>query len=295
MATNHYFNNYNARYTEQRIVEDLINESIKLMGVDCYYLPNDNGEARDLLYGEDPLKTFTSAYKIELYPSNVMDYKGDKDFFSKFGLEIRNHMTVIMSKRSFTERVPVDPKYERPRDGDLIYIPPLNGVGELFEIKFVNQDMDMAMFGRRVPFYYEIELEKFKYSHETILTGVPEIDLVQVQEAYSQKFNLSAVTGNFVVGENVYQSPDTTSANATASGTSTTYSAIDLTIDLNSITGQFQVGGYIYGATSGASASIATTNEYEHSEFYANYDNKQIHTEANTIIDFSETNPFGSL
>ncbi len=83
MPVSHYFNNYNAKYTEQRLVEDLICESIKIMGVGCYYIPNSNDAARDLLFGEDPLKKFTAAYPIELYPSNVMDYKGDKDFFSK--------------------------------------------------------------------------------------------------------------------------------------------------------------------------------------------------------------------
>ena len=73
MPTNHYFNNYGA-INEQRLVEDIIVESIKIMGTDAYYLPNNNDEARDLLYGEDPLKTFTSAFPIEIYPENIMDY-----------------------------------------------------------------------------------------------------------------------------------------------------------------------------------------------------------------------------
>ncbi len=295
MPTNHYFNNYNAKYTEQRLVEDLIVESIKIMGVGCYYIPNINDSARDILYGEDPLKKFTTAYPIELYPSNVMDYKGDKDFFSKFGLEIKNHMTVIMSKRSFNQRIPVDADYNRPKDGDLIYIPPLNGVGELYEIKFVNQDLDMAMLGRRVPYFYELELEKFKYSHETIETGIPDIDIVQEQDAYSQRFTLSGVSGTFVIGETVFISPDTTIANADATATLAHYNSVTANVDINTIVGVFATGDLIRGETSNATAILASTNEYEHSEYYSNYDNNIINTEGISYIDFSESNPFGSI
>jgi len=295
MPTSHYFNNYNAKYTEQRLVEDLIVESIKIMGVNCYYIPNINDGARDILYGEDPLKKFTTSYPIELYPKDVVDYKGDKDFFSKFGLEIKNHITVVISKRSFLQRVPVDPRYDRPRDGDLIYIPPLNGVGELYEIKFVNQDMDMAMLGRRVPFFYELELEKFKYSHETIETGIPDIDIIQQQEAYSQRFTLSNVSGTFVIGETIFVSPDITLANADATGIIANYNSVTANVDINTIVGTFGIGELARGATSNATAILSSTNIYEHSEYYADYDNKIIGTESNAIIDFSESNPFGNI
>jgi hypothetical protein len=265
------------------------------MGVSCYYIPNINDDARDILYGEDPLKKFTTAYPIELYPSNVMDYKGDKDFFSKFGLEIKNHMTVVVSKRSFNQRVPVDPRYERPRDGDLIYIPPLNGVGELYEIKFVNQDMDMAMLGRRVPFFYELELEKFKYSHETINTGIPDIDIVQQEDAYAQRFTLTGVSGTFAIGETIFVSPDNTLVNAEATGIIANYNSITANVDINTIVGTFTVGDLARGATSNATATLASTNIYEHAEYYADYDNNIINTEGTSIIDFSETNPFGNI
>ena len=60
MATNLYFNNFQST-PEQRLMEDLMIETIKINGVDIYYIPNINEEKRDLLYGEDPLKKFTSA------------------------------------------------------------------------------------------------------------------------------------------------------------------------------------------------------------------------------------------
>jgi len=291
MALNPYFR---FQSTEQDVAETNIIEIIRMMGKNVYYIPRENVQL-DRLFGEDPLKKFTTAYPIELYPSNVMDYKGDKDFFSKFGLEIKNHMTVVISKRSFLQRVPVDPKYDRPKDGDLIYIPPLNGVGELYEIKFVNQDMDMAMLGRRVPYFYELELEKFKYSHETIETGIPDIDIVQQQDAYAQRFQLSSVNRTFVIGETIFISPDITLANARSTGIIADYNSVTANVDINTIVGTFGIGNLIRGATSNATAILLSTNTYEHAEQYADYDNNIINTEGNSIIDFSETNPFGSI
>jgi hypothetical protein len=154
------------------------------MGFDAYYLPNDNDAARDLLFGEDPIKKFRSAFPLELYLSNSTEYMGEKEFFSKFGLEIRNNVNVILSKRSFSQRVPQN-TFTRPREGDLIYIPFLNGTGELYEIKFTNQTKDFFMLGRKVPYFYELELEKFKYSQEIIETGVDIIDQVSAESAYN--------------------------------------------------------------------------------------------------------------
>jgi hypothetical protein len=188
-------------------------------------------------------------------------------------------MTVVVSKRSFLQRVPVDPRYDRPRDGDLIYIPPLNGVGELYEIKFVNQDMDMAMLGRRVPYFYELELEKFKYSHETIDTGIPDIDIVQQQDAYAQRFHLTSVNGTFAIGETIFVSPDITLANAESTGIIAAYDSVTANLDINTIVGTFSIGDIARGATSNATATLSTTNIYEHAEYYADYDNKQINAE----------------
>ena len=174
MATSVYFNNYNS-LAEQRVIEDLITESIKIMGFDAYYCPIHNEEDRDILYGEDPIKHFSSAFPVEFYLSNTLEYGGEREFFSKFGLEIKNNINIIISKRSFSQRVPQN-SFTRPREGDLIYVPFLNGTGELYEITFVNQNKDFFMLGRKTPYFYEITLEKFKYSQEVIDTGVDNID-----------------------------------------------------------------------------------------------------------------------
>ena len=104
MAVNHYFWNYDAK-NEQRLLDGLVQESIQIMGFPAYYIPNSNSQARDLLYGEDPLKKFTSSYKMEMYLQNATDYGGDREFFSKFGLEIRNTVSVALRSEEHTSEL----------------------------------------------------------------------------------------------------------------------------------------------------------------------------------------------
>ena len=86
MASPH-FQNYQTA-VESSLIEDLYNEAIYIQGFPGYYIPNTNVEARDLIYGDDPLKKFESAYKLDMYLVNTMDYGDEQDFFSKFGLEL---------------------------------------------------------------------------------------------------------------------------------------------------------------------------------------------------------------
>jgi hypothetical protein len=293
MATSVYFNNYNSK-AEQRVIEDIIVESIKIMGFDGYYLPNDNDEARDLLYGEDPIKKFNSAFPVELYLSDVMDYRGEGEFFSKFGLEIKNNINVILSKRAFAQRVPQN-SFQEPRDGDLIYVPVLNGEGELYEIKFVEQSKDMSMMGRKVPFFYELVLEKFKYSHEVIDTGISDIDEIVTDSSYSINLMMGEGTGNYTLKEIVYQSSDGTEANAATIAIVSSWEPATGTLRVTNIKGVFNSNQEIVGSTSNVSYTLTDYDTLGTKPKYETYDNSLIRNNANSIIDFSETNPFGNI
>lgn len=301
MATSQYFNNYNSQFAEQRLVEDLIVESIKIMGFDGYYLPNDNDQARDLLYGEDPVKKFTSAFPVEFYLSEALNYTGEKEFFSKFGLEIKNHSKVIISKRSFAQRIPQN-TFTRPREGDLIWIPFLNGTGELYEITFTDQDRDFYMLGRPAPYFYELHLEKFKFSSELIATGVSDIDDAATQSTYTIELNLDAGVGNYQYGEIVYQSSANTQANATAVAIVQSWvrganTATANTLSVSNIAGEFIEGGSIkiVGATSNAQYRLSSYDPLSDNVEDDSYDNYIIENSANSIVNFSETNPFGQI
>ena len=296
MATSQYFSLYSNK-GEQRLIEDLIVESIKIMGTDVFYLPNDNDAARDLLYGEDPVKKFESAFPIEIYPTNVTEYGGEKEFFSKFGLEIKNQMSVIMSKRSFSQRVPQD-RYIRPREGDLLYIPFLNGTGELYEIKFTNQTKDFFMLGRQVPYFYELELEKFRYSQEAIQTGQVEIDSVVTDSAYTLNLNMDKLTGNdikYVIKEVVYQSPDHLQQNATAVALVQSWIPKTGVLTVTNIAGEFIDGQVIIGVTSGAEYTLTMFDPLEAPARKEVYDNQYINVQGTDITNTAEINPFGSI
>ena len=293
MATSVYFNNYNS-LAEQRVIEDLIVESIKIMGFDAYYLPIENETDRDILYGEDPIKRFGSAFPIEFYLSSSMEYGGEKEFFSKFGLEIKNTVNIILSKRSFTQRVPQD-LLTRPREGDLIYVPFLNGTGELFEIKFTNQTKDFFMLGRKIPFFYELELEKFKYSQEVIDTGVEDIDDVMIQSSYTLDLNTVIGTGTYEPREIVFQSTDGTQANAWVVALVQEWIKPEDTLKVTNIAGEFRDNVAIIGASSNAEYYLASFDPLKDSTRNESYDNAYLFDTANNIIDFTETNPFGRI
>ena len=294
MATNHYFGNYNNK-GEQRLIEDIIVESIKVMGVDTYYLPNDNSQARDLLYGEDPTKKFESSFPVEIYVNNFTEYGGEKEFFSKFGLEIKNKVTVTMSKRSFSERVPQN-TFTRPREGDLIYIPFLNGTGELFEITFVNQTKDFFMLGRQVPYFYELDLEKFRYSQEAIQTGNDDIDSVVTDSAYTINLYMSGTNNiNYTFKEVVFQTPDYTQANATAVALVQTWTPSLGLLTVTNIAGEFNLNQLVIGSSSNAQSTLVSFDPLENPARKEVYDNQYINIQGTDITNTSEINPFGKL
>ena len=293
MATSQYFNLYGSR-PDQKLIEDLIVESIQIQGFNAYYLPNNNDAARDLLYGEDPVKFFKTAFPLEMYLSNATEYNGDREMFTKFGLEIRNQVSVIVSKRTFSQRVPQN-TFQRPREGDLIYVPFLNGLGELYEIKFVNQTKDFFQLGRKLPYFYELDLEKFKYSQEVISTGIPDIDVVVYDSGYTLHLNIGVGSGTYTLQELVFQSPDNTYANATAVATIQSWVPSAHQMAVTNIAGTFVDGQVAIGQKSGASYIVSSYDPLEVPAVKETYDNSLIRGSASGILDITESNPLGGI
>ena len=104
MGTSVYFNNQRAS-VEQQLLEDLIIESIRNHGIDVYYIPRDSQSSTDELFGDDPVKTFKNAIKLEVYLESFRDYEGNKEFFSKFGLQIAETARLCIARRTFERLV----------------------------------------------------------------------------------------------------------------------------------------------------------------------------------------------
>jgi len=179
-TTNLYFNNY-AFTQEQNLIENLIIESIKIYGIEVFYLPRTLVK-EDYLFGEDVLSKFENAYPVEMYIKSVDGFQGDGDFLSKFGLEIRDEMVLTVSRRRFGEELAVsdttpvdeDQGVARPAEGDLLYFP-LNG--KIFEVKFVEHEAIFYQMGSLQT--YDLTLELWEYSHEELNTGIPDIDAIE--------------------------------------------------------------------------------------------------------------------
>ena len=202
MATNPYFSQ--GRRSEQNLYEDIIIESLKIYGQDIYYLPRDIVN-EDKLFGDDVPSKFNSAYKIEMYIDNVDGFDGEGDLFSKFGVEIRDAATFVVSRRRWTQTIA---RYDneitvmRPAEGDLLYIPFSK---KLFQIMHVEHEM---------PFYqlqnlptYKLRCELFEYNDEDFDTGIVGVDKIEESFAYEYVLNLSDTDSadDFVRGDMVYQ------------------------------------------------------------------------------------------
>jgi hypothetical protein len=182
MARNSYFNQYSTS-TEQNTLENLLIESIKIYGVDVYYIPRVT-VAEDQLYDEDYLNEFQDGLDLEMYIKSVDGFEGSGDFLSKFGIQIEDQVTFSVAKTRFEQEVSgyTLADVSRPREGDLIWFPMTR---DLFEIKFVEHEELFYQLGKL--YTYEIRCEKFQYSSETIDTGISEIDAIE--DNYSLDIN----------------------------------------------------------------------------------------------------------
>ena len=104
MPRNVYFSQ--AVKSEQNLYEDLIIESLGIYGQDVYYIPRTLVN-RDNVLGEDPASKFDDAYLMEMYIENTEGFEGAGDLYSKFGLEIRDDATFIVSRRRWESRIGV--------------------------------------------------------------------------------------------------------------------------------------------------------------------------------------------
>ena len=169
MATNFYFNNFRSSQ-EQQLIEDLVIESIKIYGIDSYYLPR-NILNRNEVFREQDSADFDSSFGIELYIKNIDGFGGDGKFLSKFGLEMRDEIVFTMAMKSFNNYVTAVNGQNRPKEGDVIYFPLANRV---YQIKYVDQ---LAVFYQLGSLQmYDLTCELFEYSNEKFDTGIPEID-----------------------------------------------------------------------------------------------------------------------
>ena len=180
---------------EQGLVQDLINEQLRMYGLDCHYIPRKLMTSRTIMR-EVTESRFDQAFPLEAYLMNVDGYAGQGDILSKFGVRVTTEATFVISKERFEESVAPfleqqEDDYEisnRPREGDLIFSP----LGKkLFEIKYV--EFEKPNYQLRDIYTYQLTCEVFEYEDEVIDTNVEKIDKVVQTEGYSARLVLSGV------------------------------------------------------------------------------------------------------
>jgi len=287
MARNIYFSD--KVRSEQNLYENIIIESLKMFGQDVYYLPrtivNENR-----VFGEDVPSKFSNSYKIEMYIENTEGFEGEGDLFSKFGVEIRDEATFIVARKRWNTtvgRIDNQIEGERPREGDLIFLPLSNS---LFEVMHVEHEQPFYQLSNLPTFKMRCQL--FEYSDEDFDTDLVSIDGIEQNNAYEFDIVLSGISGNFEIGERVEQ----TLLDGTILGGEVSKWVSDINtlsiIHLGGNDGKFHLpstGRTITGQESNASGTISSFTE--DNQLSANEQNNDF--DGLDFIDFSETNPFG--
>jgi hypothetical protein len=263
MPVNHYFQGGQGigNQAEKILYEDLIVEGLKIYGHDVYYLPRTLVN-RDLILGEDTTSKFDDSYLIEMYFETTEGFAGQKELINKFGLEIREDTTFVISKRSWQNQVdnPMTQIVEgRPNEGDIIYFPLMNS---FFEIQFVEDQEPFFQLGS-LP-VYKLRVTRWEYSSEELNTGIAEIDDKETDYSLNlllNRFTLEDETGSLKLEQDQSSGQPNFFLNEEATTTTTvaTQSTYAQNLDLDT------EAGFDTGST------------------------------ADDILDFTEINPFGEI
>jgi len=307
MPRNVYFSQ--AVRSEQNLYEDLVIESLKIFGQDVYYIPRTLVNRDDIL-NEDPSSRFDDAYLVEAYIENVEGFEGTGDLYSKFGLEIRDEASFVISRKSWNHSVGLNETQLKPQEGDLLFLPMTNS---FFEISHVEDDK---------PFYqlsnlpvYKLTCALFEYSDEEFETGVGVIDDTTGVEAYQIAIDLTVTDGNHFT-----QSEIVTQELVAADGDTPAikiFGEVQTLTKTSDVAGSISVSGIgvsgsesyrqfvasaskpLIGGTSGSTRIITKVydiGDNDTTNVFANdgaSQNVAFETIGDNFIDFTESNPFG--
>lgn len=279
--------------SEQNLYEDIIIESLKIYGQDVYYLPRDLvGE--DKIFGHDVPSRFNSSHKIEMYIENVEAFDGEGDLFTRFGVEIRDEATFVVSRRRWEQtvkRYDNEISGDRPREGDLIYLPLSNSI---FQIMHVEHEQ---------PFYqlsnlptYKMRAQLFEYNDEDLDTGVDAIDAIERAYAYTYILTLDSDSPIIKIGDTATQ---TFSSGVTMSGEVSKWSDSDNKLHLihaGASDGKyhtFTTGSITLSGDARLDSDLTVNAVAEENKISENEQNTDFSTYTADFLDFTENNPFG--
>lgn len=211
-----YFPQYGGNKTEQNLVQDLVDEQIKLFGADVYYVPR--VQIKDKTLGEVIQSEFNQSYMIEMMLVNVEGFGAGNEFVSKFGLRITDEITFVVSRRRWEQsanpamNLAVD---GRPNEGDLIHFPLTE---DTYEIKYVEREQPFFQLGKQ--YFYVLTAELYEQGADKFDTGIDEIDDIERDFSNITTLNLGLTTRQQATGTvTVDSSGSISGATVTLAGT----------------------------------------------------------------------------
>lgn len=302
MARNKYFREYSG---EQNTVEDLTIEIIKTMGKDMVYIPR-TIITKDDLFGEDKLSKFDDGYELEMYIQSVDGFEGEGDIISKYGLQIKDRIELIVSRKRFEEDVTLLEGIDRPREGDLIFFPLSK---TLFEINFVEHENPFYQLGKL--YTYRLSCEVFDYSTQHDFdTDITVIDSVEEdRKEFALKLTMGdklSATTDYTQGENIFQITGATggiNSDADVTGVVVDWDPTNSILTVGNLEGTLSTGSVndsIKGVVSGAEYLLTSTSvtetviirEPESNTTMGNNEDIEYFADTENIFDFTETDPF---
>lgn len=306
MPTSHYFpQDFQNNKSETSLIQDLVDEQIKLFGADVIYLPRQNitdGVLDEIIHSE-----FNRHITFEVMLQNVQGFGDNSEFISKFGLKITDEIKIIVSKRRWEDEVyklqDAIKIRERPNEGDLIYFPLTEN---LYEIKFVEREAPFYQLGKI--YFYTMTCEIYDVGNDVFNTNVTEVNNVELENDYSIAITLAeGGSGDYIKGDVIEYHSVSDDGNGGfifvplgIKGTVADWYAPTRTLKLINVNGDFAAGQAVLKENGSTYLSDGVwiidiqdptvnidngNNEYD--------DNKYIEQAADDILDFTERNPFG--
>ena len=209
--------------SEQNLVQDLINEQLRTYGVEIFYIPRKFMTEKSVIR-EVVQSKFDMALPLEAYIDNYDQYSGAGNLLSKFGIESRDEVRLVISRERYENYI--SPLIEdqaniklstRPKSGDLIWFPLDDRIYEIKDIEYAKPYYQLQDL-----YTYELTCELFRYEDEVLATGIDEID-------------------NNLVGDN----PDGTTEDgiSTIQGVTHTLTLVGAGITATAVTGIITSGG----------------------------------------------------
>jgi len=326
MAVNKHFHTSGvaAVTTEQNLYRDLVTEAIQIYGHDVFYIDR-TLVAKDTILGEDTLSKFKNAQKIEMYMENADGgFAGEREIINQFGLQNLSEATFVVSKQQFqgkTTQITIeegtssgnggsilledgtDPSTsklegsdyyllletdatdsDRPFEGDAVYHPILK---KLFQVNFVDHDEPFFQLDNNP--VYKLRCRLFDYSSEALDTGITDIDAIETALTVSTSDFQFTLEQDPAIGQNAIllesEKGRLLAEDGTTSGELIVLESSDMTTASGSILteeGDFLIQeDYILGDMSSSGDASAQNELFD--------------TADDSVLDFSESNPFGDV